>query len=1185
MSAMRDAPLVLPSRFEVASVLGEGASGVVYAVTDVKSGMQLALKALRRDDRMDIVAFKREFRFFRSLHHPNLVRLEELFEHGGRFFFTMELIPGEDLLAHLGAELTWSKARDARVRDAFRQVAEAVSFVHGARKVHRDIKPSNVRVGHDGRVVLLDFGIAADLDRMDRSGMVGTPEYMSPEQTLDEPITPATDWYAVGAMLHAALTGAPPFTGTTHAVLERKITEKVTFPRGNSPEVPEDLASLCEELIRLEPCERPTGAAVLAVLTGHARRPRLAVDALVGRERELERLRAGLAACEAGGARALLVEGASGLGKTALATRFLKTATDAGETLLLRAACHESESVPYKGLDPILDDLATLLESEDPRVACVRGMVALDVLGQVFPALRNARGPASTEVMAERARGREQLLQAFTNVISTLASRGTLILFLDDMQWIDSDSLEAFVRLFATPGPMQLFLLATRRPRPSETPEWPIPFEVLTLGELSADAAATVARAMGCEPGRIAAVLHQAQGHPFFLRALVRAQEEDGEEVESLDDLVRARVRRLHPSAQRLLERIAVAELPTGIDALAEACDLSLPQARRALDDLERASLARTIGERERPDVLPYHDRVREPVVASLPADALAEAHLRLGRALEGRGADAERLLRHYLGAGETERALASALRAAERASHAFAYGKAVTLYETAMRLAGPGESSARTALLPHLGDALSGARRGGEAARCFIEASSSASSDRRIELERRAGEELTHAGLFDEGMVYLRRVTDALDAPISPRPLQSMLVGLLFRVRWFVLFLLRDYPRAKLAHRDASDRNISRAEAYWTVSAALSHVDTVAASEFSARQLLLCLQIGEPYLLSRAIGLEAAFLGTLGGPFLTFARHTLRVARALVTTPPRRDALAWLDMVDAFLLFFAGDFATSMQRFDSLRAASLEGGLMDQRMYDLSILWQSIALLHRGELTELGPRLEGWHRDAEERRDVSLSAMLNGGETNTYYLLTAGPAAAWDRLERARPYWLTGSFTMHHLMGLLAEIAIHLYERHSAEALRASESLLAEYRRSMLYPLIAYARARALYLLGCSLVAYGLEMQSERHLRRALSLSRKLSRLRLPYAHVAGALVRGAAYTALQRPREAREAFKDAETQARAHGLRLHEAVAIMRGAEGDGASDEGARRMFEQEGVTDARSAANIFSPARRS
>ena len=371
---------VLPARFRVESVLGEGASGVVYCVTDIQSGMRLALKALRRNDRMDVIAFKREFRFFRSLHHPNLARLEELFEHRGHFFFTMELVEGEDLLAHLGADRPWSKAREARVRDAFRQIAEAVSFAHEARKVHRDIKPSNVRVARDGRVVLLDFGIAADLDREIGVGMVGTPEYMSPEQTLDERITPATDWYAVGAMLHATLTGSPPFTGSFQEVLGRKVTEDVTFPRAQHPEVPEDLADLCEALLRLDPEERPTGPRVLAELTGHERPARLETDELVGRERELDRLREALGASAAGVPRAVLVEGASGLGKSALATAFVRNAAGEGVAVLLRATCHESESVPYKGLDPMMDDLATLLESEDPRVAAVAALGSVDVL-------------------------------------------------------------------------------------------------------------------------------------------------------------------------------------------------------------------------------------------------------------------------------------------------------------------------------------------------------------------------------------------------------------------------------------------------------------------------------------------------------------------------------------------------------------------------------------------------------------------------------------------------------------------------------------------------------------------------------------------------------------------------------------------------------------------------------------
>jgi tetratricopeptide (TPR) repeat protein len=523
-------------------------------------------------------------------------------------------------------------------------------------------------------------------------------------------------------------------------------------------------------------------------------------------------------------------------------------------------------------------------------------------------------------------------------------------------------------------------------------------------------------------------------------------------------------------------------------------------------------------------------------------------------------------------------------MRAAERASQAFAFDKAVALYETALRLAGPGASPARLTILPRLGDALSGARRAGEAGRCFVEASLTAGPERRIELERRAGEELTHAGHFDDGMTYLRRVTDALDAPISSRPWLSMLVGLVFRLRWLLLFMLRRERGPARVRHQAADEMLQRADAYWTVSAALSHVDTVAASEFSARQLLLCLQIGEPYHLSRALALEAAFLGTMGGPFLTFARHAQRVAYALVTDPPRRDALAWLAMVDAFLLFFAGDFATSMSRFEEIRRASAVEGLIDQRMYDLSILWQSIALLHRGELTDLGPRLVAWHRDAEERRDVSLTALLDGGETNTFYLLTVGHEEARSRLERARPLWLHGTFTMHHLMGGLASTSILLHEGRGAEALRAAEALRRAYRRSVIFPLIPYAQSRALYLLGCSLLAHGLEERCDDHVRRALAVSRSLARIRIPYSRIAGALLSGAANAALGRTREARAAFEEAEGRAREHGFRLHEAVARLRRAEPGGAAEGEALRVLEGQGIRDPWAAAYLLAPALR-
>src|SRR5204862_8183396 len=134
-----------------------------------------------------------------------------------------------------------------------------------------DLKPSNVLCEPGGRVVLLDFGLVADVERVaventhDHSA-VGTPAYMSPEQAADGPLTAASDWYAVGVMLYEALVGRRPFEGKADDVMRRKQHETPPRPRELAAGTPAYLDELCMKLLSPEPAARPDGVAIMAAL-------------------------------------------------------------------------------------------------------------------------------------------------------------------------------------------------------------------------------------------------------------------------------------------------------------------------------------------------------------------------------------------------------------------------------------------------------------------------------------------------------------------------------------------------------------------------------------------------------------------------------------------------------------------------------------------------------------------------------------------------------------------------------------------------------------------------------------------------------------------------------------------------------------------------------------------------------
>jgi serine/threonine protein kinase len=200
--------------------------GVVYQAYDRKRRHMVALKTMQGVEASELYRFKAEFRTLAGLTHPNLVTLYELVAEGGLWFFTMELLEGVSFLAHVRSavspagtrdptDLMISRAREqpaaathpppgltplqlGRLRATLRQLAAGVHALHQAGKLHRDIKPGNVLVTRQGHVVLLDFGLAADLDRSGehlslQPRLLGTLAYMAPEQAACRPVSPASD--------------------------------------------------------------------------------------------------------------------------------------------------------------------------------------------------------------------------------------------------------------------------------------------------------------------------------------------------------------------------------------------------------------------------------------------------------------------------------------------------------------------------------------------------------------------------------------------------------------------------------------------------------------------------------------------------------------------------------------------------------------------------------------------------------------------------------------------------------------------------------------------------------------------------------------------------------------------------------------------------------------------------------
>src|ERR1043165_7208575 len=452
------------SRFQIVRRLGAGGMGVVYEALDRERNARVALKTLRTMKPEELLALNNEFRALQDVNHRNLVTLGELIEDADRWFFTMELVEGVNVLRYVwgsdgtdvASDVSTMSGGDAsralalpppravrsravdekRLRYALTQLALGLNELHGARKVHRDIKPANVLVTPDDRVVVLDFGLAFDTQREGgwEPRFAGTLGYMAPELFTAGTIDKAGDWYAVGVLLVEALTGRLPVEAPTKLALLDAQQRDGPAPSEIVDTVPPDLDELCKDLLRLDPARRPDGHEVLRRL-GYARHRHAATltrHPFVGRSEEMALLSRALGEVRAGKSVTVRVRGESGVGKSYLVRQFTnQVLTSEPGAVILAGRCYERESVPYKALDGIVDELTGFLGAT--LASELSGLLppGVQALAQVFPVLRQiseiARGAVAAEDRVPQ-QVRAEASAALRDMVRRIATRNRLVI-------------------------------------------------------------------------------------------------------------------------------------------------------------------------------------------------------------------------------------------------------------------------------------------------------------------------------------------------------------------------------------------------------------------------------------------------------------------------------------------------------------------------------------------------------------------------------------------------------------------------------------------------------------------------------------------------------------------------------------------------------------------------------------
>ena len=1093
----------LAGRYRVGTVIGIGGFGTVYDAYDEVTRSRVALKCLREVDPQRLFLFKQEFRLLADCRHPQLVRYYEMFEDRERWYLSMEHIDGVDILSfvrggsvHQADSTTMTRsamgaafdkngeilsaprpiarasssdvlvANDHeihRLRSVLPQLASGLEHLHANNLVHRDLTPRNIMVDQAGRLIILDFGLAlrGTGTSVMRNLRVGTPKYMAPEQVSSEPSTSAADWYAVGSIIYEMLTGIAPFIGSSSQILNAKRTTKPTDPRELHPHLPEDLCQLAMELLAFDPSDRPSDAGdrlracAVATARTHATQRSATAMPFIGRESQLAQLdKAWRMGIRDNKASVVILRAPSGMGKSALIERFVDK-LPAGEQLILRSRCYQHESVPFKALDGLADAIGEFLQDTHDDQLHLLLPEGLAYVTRLFPSLcmvpriaelvQKTPPSVSLDPHELRRRGFMGLRDLFTR----LCEHQRVVVFIDDIQWGDEDSLAALVDIMAPPSAPPVFLVMSGRTEDDGSTmlervatifnQVNILPENISLGPLSVKDIEELSSRMGATDGDLRGlvdvVFRDSGGHPLFMRELMMAgmQGPLAGNQPTLRDLLARRLIGLSATARHLIEVAAVAGRPRSLSILHRAIEQG-DNLAAAVHQLGADRLVRLRHVQGRDELGVYHDKVAETAIALLSPERLRGHHAAMASALleiEQPEAEAEALSMHLLASGDQQRGWKYGVIAAERATQSLAFERAAALYRTLLPLM-PSDVN-RAEFLVQMADVLANAGHGVEAARAYLEAGSDPRFARRQDALQRSAGQFLRSGYMDDGLAVAKQVLQEVGIHWHQRS-GSALISLLWRRLWLRLRGIK-FTQQDPATIPAADR--LKMDALWSLGHGLGGVDTVRGAEFQIKHLLMALKAGDPYRIGRGVAWESILNASEGGPGgRRRAQFYYTAAQTIATSLGNEHAAAWSWAAAGYDHWCKGEWEAAI----SCNEKAARG--YREECHDITwelgsvYAWCSLPVLcYSGRLNELRTMVGHVEREFGQLNDLYTLVTMRTVVTPWLALADGDPVRAEKDSADAVASWSKEHWHLQHLFARMAAARAALYQGQGGKA------------------------------------------------------------------------------------------------------------------------------------------------------
>ena len=784
--------------------LGSGSSGVVFRVFDTKTERRCALKLLKSCSPDELLRNKLGFRRMMPLAHPNLLRVDRIYQLGSYIALSMEEVKGVTLseaikeFRHLNPVQAYSQ-----LLSLLRDFATGLDVMHSHELLHRDIKPDNLMVDEAGRGRIIDYGLVESFGLNSNIGggsnfLVGTPHFFPPEVICTQLYLPAGDIFSLGISMLEAIYDLQPESKEQQAGLERSRenqradAEQIETAIRTLPDsVPGVILDACREMLEQEPCDRPTamglsrlGMPATHSVSWHKQEP------LIGRRNECGKLFNWVEDIFNGELGRVHITAPAGLGKTRLLDEVVDYIEGKKWGQVFRARCRLREDHPLQAFDQICDAVANRYLLDDREVMTLDA-VSVELLKGMFPVLGNVLNSSMRISPNETPPVGVDKFIAATRLTKQLRQVGPLFLVVDDSQWADRDTLNLLDQLQSAVGDAGLGIITASledsdRQRALAT-------HTLRLNPLNLDESLAMIK---CATDRWNVdinddMLHElalsAQGSPFRLQQLTDELRPGGVVADltgdgvtvlpSLDRIWKQRLERLSDDARGILTYVVTSGGYVSTQQLGElTCQGETVDV--AISELSQQGLVideATGGE----CITLFHDRVTGELIANLPQQDVHLAHQAWATLLmeqDASGPLAARIAGHLFAANKPAMAVPHAIAAAQDAERRLAMTEAGRWYG---RVIAHVDDAEKVILLRKAARCYAAATLPVEASLYYQELSTLVDGDESIECRLMATSLLLRCGRLETIDDQLYELAVMLNAPIPRSSRKSLFWGL----------------------------------------------------------------------------------------------------------------------------------------------------------------------------------------------------------------------------------------------------------------------------------------------------------------------------------------------------------------------------------------------------------------------